>query len=138
MKRKRPRNAVVVWLSPECLAEIFNTEKHTPLNYRHACVECQLAEFHTRLVRVRIRRSWLETDSTNQQITLQSVFVPFFMPLRLNSWPFVVRLCVFVCECMGSASASLCLHAQTLLFSTSEPSTMHLNRVMNVSFLCQA
>lgn len=43
-----------------------------------------------------------------------------------------------VCELMGSARAYLWQHTQTPLFSTFKQSTMRLNRVMNVSFWCQA
>lgn len=51
----------------------------------------------------------------------------------------VHSVCVFLlCYCESVISAYLYQHTQTPLFSTSQLSTMHLNRVMNVSFWCQA
>lgn len=132
---------MLLWFGSKVFGWNLNTEEHTPLKYQHACVGCQLLELcscgcvcvcHLASVAREEKNTLSKAYHTYQQITPQSVFVSSLL------CPLGVFFFFLLCYCESIISAYLYQHTQTPLFSTSQLSTMHLNRVMNVSFWCQA
>lgn len=141
VKCKRPCNAVVVWLIQKCwrLTEIlilrnthlWNTDMPVWGVSLQTCVCVYVCYLWLELWNTCLWRRITHISKYLHKVLLcQAFFVHFVCVTEF--------MLVSLCDCVCSASAYLCQSTPTPLFSTSQPSTMRLNRVVDVSFRCQA